>query len=207
MYISDKNPNKQDSSAPSVPKRKGTIKILITIMRILAAIVIALVIFMVYVWYQLGGGHANKAAAAMSPINVQLSELGANKICENGDNGYSIDNRQPWHTEYYTINDTGNLANQLDAIATKAGYPLGVDTQHSNIERESPNHVIYGGNTNNDYFSSTKYLDSSRFDVEIVRHGIIALNCNDENIPYGQERTPMPGEAIIYLSITFPVRK
>lgn len=80
------------------------VNILVAILGVVGVLIFAAVLFVSHVLSQLGGGgHANVAQNAMKPIQSQMGTLNAQELCNNGDNGYGIDNREPWYDEYYSV--------------------------------------------------------------------------------------------------------
>jgi len=151
-----------------------------------------------------GGGHTNIAQVAMKPIQKIIEPTGARQLCVNGDNGYSIDNSQPWYTVYYLVNDASKITQEIKAAAYSSSYSLVSDNG-----RVQSNQTINIGtgkvemfNAQNDYLIGSNSKNSSSLYVEVIKKGVIALDCNTGT--YGISQLPPTNGAIIYLSILFP---
>lgn len=203
----------QGYAAPQRPPKSVKQRIGIGIAIILGGILSVIgggILLLVVLGLYLGGGlHGNQAQKSMKPIQSQLAQLDAHKLCDNGDNGYGLDNTRPWHIAYYSAPDSSNLTTQITRISSEAGYRLLSDNQYIS-ELKAGDAIYYSDgerySARNDYLTGTNPNNGSRMDVKIIRDGNMRIACSDFE-KYLEPQTAKAGEAMLYLSITYPDRR
>jgi len=171
----------------------------IAIGSVLAVAVLVFVGFVVYGIYTIsGGGHNNQAQIDLQPILTQVQNLGGKAICDNGDNGYTLDNTQPWYETYYTIPSTNTLTSKIESISSSRGYTLKIDSDTIN-ELKSGNSGLGIYNPASDYLVGQK--GGASLNIIINRDTSVALNCSTGT--YGRLQNTNDN-AIIDFSMTLP---
>lgn len=67
----------------------------------------------------------NYATEVAKPLEEALVKAGAIKKCSEGDNGRTIDNREPWYKSYFEMNaPRGEAVEAIRQIADENGYNL-----------------------------------------------------------------------------------
>jgi hypothetical protein len=166
-------------------------------------------VLLALVFFALGGARANQAEVDFKPIDKQLIELGATKICTNGDNGWGIDNATPWYDIYYQAPDTAGLTDKVSAIATDNGYTLSTNQDFVNQLKGVPdaNGDVSAPYGNEQFNPKSDYLKGSKgpntLTLTINRQASVALYCNSDSIKYGEKRDT-GSDAILTFSLTLP---
>lgn len=168
-----------------------------TVLYLLAGFGALVLITVSFVFISLGGfGSSNKAQNDLKPILNTLKELGAKKLCDNGDGGHGIDNNAPWYETYYQVNDTPMLESQISSAAKNMGYKLGPDsTSIKQLKGES-------GYTNSTYLIG--HSNGGELDVRIAHSGdSVSLYCGTGS-GYGKAVSPSANEAILDINLSLP---
>jgi hypothetical protein len=171
----------------------------IVIGSLLTLALVVVVGFVVYALYEVtGSGHTNQAQSDLQPILASVQNLGGRAICDDGDNGYTLDNSQPWYEVYYSVPSTKNLTSEVENISAAKGYRLKVDGDTiSQLKTGKEQGQQY--NASSDYLVSQK--DGSSLTIVINRNTSVALNCTSGT--YGRlQRTN--SNAIIDFTMTLP---
>jgi hypothetical protein len=197
----------QPSSLPSYPSQaslpvvKGrSLRTLgIVIASVVGAAGLIAVGFIFYAIYSVSGaGHSNQAQADIQPVLAQMQRLGGKAICDNGDNGYGVDNTEPWYEAYYSMPSSKSLTSKIKNAASSQGYTLTVDS-------DTIDQLKTGDNVSERYNPASDYLAGSKgktlLSVVINRNTSVALNCNTGT--YGRSQNTASG-AIIDLILTLP---
>jgi hypothetical protein len=151
---------------------------------------------------------ANPAQRKAIQIFEGLKPAHPRQICDNGDDGHSLDNDEPWYDDYIEVDLTPDPLEAIKSSAQRQGFPLQDDTVFINDLKgiAGPN----GWNTpyGNEKFNSTSsYLiatrDGTRLKVTVTRSGSVKLFCRDIK-PYGKQRSTSAGKAIVRLAISMP---
>lgn len=171
------------------------------------------VLFFIWLLFALGGGfhgHGNDAESASKPLVSQIKQLGGNKICDNGDSGYGIDNTQPWYQVYYQIPDNTNLTKEIKDAAMQDGYQLQENTAFINQLKGLPDANVgisepYGGeqfNPHSDYLTGKN--DTKTLTITINRQASVALYCDVSG--YGRKQQTGNSTAILNIYLGLPDR-
>lgn len=156
-----------------------------------------------------GLGHKNQAAEDLTPLMNEVTRLGGKEICNNGDSGYGIDNRQPWYDVYYKITDNSNLSNQLTDTARKMNFNLSTNDNLIHSLKGEPGSDGYISHPYGDQQFSplSNYLvdekDNKKLSVTIHRDETVNLYCSTN---YGATAPAISGQAIIHLYLSLPQR-
>lgn len=167
-------------------------RILLRIIVITGATILALII---WVLYSLGAFRSNQAQAELSPIQRGItSSLHGKLLCDNGDNGHTIDNSVPWYTVYYSVDATSKTLQQIKDLSAKQGFTLQDSAQTTQQGISQP---VGGSST-----FLTANNNGKQLDIQIVGQGDkIALYCGKD---YGKEESPAGGKNLVELSMTLP---
>jgi|GEM_PF-6055546 len=91
----------------------------------LIAVIFILILGSFYLYNYTSFSPKNYAKDIVAPIEKELTASGAVKVCERGDNGKGIDNREPWYGATYTISlSQAESIELLQNTYAQAGYPL-----------------------------------------------------------------------------------
>lgn len=170
---------------------------------VIAAIVgyggIALVIL---IFYSLGGFRTNQAQKEFGSVFGSLSSLNAAKICDNGDNGHTIDNSVPWYTVYLKM--PGDPEARLKQLAKSHGYDLVPSTQLID-NLANPDQATTNDSDFISYDPHNSYLtakDSGKtVDAYIYRAGSAKTQCTNRWL----QPEPVPsGYSIVQINVTLP---
>jgi len=168
---------------------------------------------MLWLFIALGGFlqliHGNQAEKDFRPIANQMIRLGGQKICDNGDSGYGIDNSAPWYQIYYTVPDTPDLTRKVESFIGQQGYQVSTDTNFINQLKGLPDQdgtytEPYGGeqfNSRSNYLTGQSGNKSLK--ITINRQTSVPLYCGVSN--YGKQRQT-GDKAIIDFSLSLPDR-
>jgi hypothetical protein len=190
------------NSSPQAPKKVKRSKLKIAGI-VIGSLLGAAVLINIAVFYILigGYGHSNHAQADLRPILRQVQNLGGKAICDNGDNGYTLDNNQPWYEAYYTISSTASLTSRIESISASQGYKLKIDS--TTISQLKSDGNYYGAqqkyNPASDYLVGQK--GGAYLNIIINRDTSVALNCSSGT--YGRLQNTN-GNAIIDFSMSLP---
>lgn len=130
--------------------------------------------FLIYNFTPIGGFFKpNYAKELAKPIEEALVDAGARKVCESGDKGLGIDNREPWYRGYFETNLTKDEATKLISKTAKADG-------HNLIQATSDNHGYV--NVSDDSFSEWLFADQeSKSRFKDLEEGQIKLLIHLEN--------------------------
>lgn len=172
------------------PAVKRTAKYLVIVFGIMIIIVI------VFVLYALGAFSSNKAQNSFKPLANALNQLGAKKLCSNGDNGKGIDNSAPWYEGYYSVSKTSHIEQQISSAAESMGYMLGPDSKAKSDQAGVP------GYNNSIYLIG--YHNGGELEVRIAYKGDeVPLYCGTGD-SYGKSVSPKANEAIVDINLSLP---
>lgn len=142
----------------------------------------------------LGVFHENVAQTQAGHAVQAYTSRGATILCENGNNGYGMDNTQPWYVAY--LDAPESLGTR--AVARQALKAAGVDgpvvpTPSSSSDQKTP--------------ASSIELASPDGTVrlEVARVGKVAQYCGG-GIDYGRGNQVKPGRVLVAVSIILPSR-
>lgn len=157
-------------------------------------------VFFAWLFISLGGFKDNQAETDFKPIARQITAMGGQKICSNGDDGYGIDNTVPWYQVYYSIPDAPDLTTKVKGLAAEQGYNL---SENSNlIKNLQDQNVAFGDegpNARSDYLVG-KHSKTS-LEITINRQTSVPLYCGVSD--YGKRRAT-GNDAIIDFKLTLP---
>ena len=172
-----------------------------------ALIVLGVLIFAVtsfFTAFGSGSSKPNQAQNDLKPIIEQVEQLGGQKVCDQGDNGYSLDNTIPNYAVYYKVSDN-QLLQRLESTAEQQGFTLVTDAKGINqlqVSGTQPNSEHY--NPNASYLIATN--SGKELDITIDRNGSLPLNCTVGNNvqSYGQSETVSGTTDLVRLLLTLP---
>lgn len=165
-------------------------------------------LFLAMLFVSFGGLKKNAAESDLQPIMARVEQLGGQKICKNGDNGYSIDNTEPWYHIYYQVPDNANLADEIMSAAAQQGYKLHENTDYINQLKGLPGNTgsvsarasLEGYNPKSNYLIAEE--SGQNMQVEIVRDDEVALRCDSGK--YGRNQATTSNHAIVSLYLGLP---
>lgn len=152
-----------------------------------------------WLYISLGGAHSNHAQDAFAPMAKEITAAGGTQLCENGDNGHGIDNRQAWYQTYYSIPNTPGLTEKMETIAAQQDFKLNPNTNFMNQLKGVDGASAYGGeqfNPNSDYVLG--YRQDLSLSLTINRQTSVALYCNKGE--YGR-KVPTDSKAILNFTL------
>lgn len=164
-------------------------------------------LFFLWLFIYFGGFKGNGAQRAAKPFIVKIEQAGGKKICDNGDNGYGIDNNRPWYNVYYQMPDSSGLTNKIKNFASQEGYHLGKDleknTEDINQLLNQDETDLPGDeqlNTKSDYLTGRN--GDKTLSITIYRQTSVALNCNSGQ--YGRKQATGSNTAILSIDFSLP---
>lgn len=131
----------------------------------------------------------NYAQKKFQPLDAELIQLGASKICDFGSNGRGNEGGEvtPYYGVYYSIDDLPELTNKIKIITEKHGFILSDDYFIKNDRRTIANKQqeylskFNSKESNSDklFSESSDYLksDNSNMSVIISRNSGVSLEC------------------------------
>lgn len=148
---------------------------------------------------------ANVVMHGFAPVHASL-------ICDNGDDGFGIDNEYPWYTAYLSADPT-----DVDAVVTQAASRAGWTlTRDDTALGVYPYLDAQGGGSGDapdenggplagvPFKNTTTYLADRRGDraliVDVVRDGTVTKNCSDLKT-YGDPLAPAAGKVLIVVEM------
>lgn len=159
--------------------------------------------FLLFAWLAIKldvfGGNAAQDEAQSLVARVQ--HAGGKALCDNGDGGHGIDNRQPWYQIYLKIADRPSMTDEIKADAAQAGYPLAVDTERVAALKNAPE-SLNQFNPKADYFVGQK--KGNHLQVTIDRDAAVPLYCGVEG--YGDRKKTGADDAIVTIHLQLPDR-
>jgi hypothetical protein len=160
-------------------------------------------LLVVFVWPNIAF-QENAAHDEVRAFVASVRSDGGRKLCDNGDSGHGIDNRQPWYDAYFDIADRPRLTDEIKADAARAGYPLRQDTEEIASLKAASGPLVDQPkfNPEADYLVSSK--NGNRLDVTIDRDTAVPLYCGVEH--YGERKQTGAGAAIVTISMELPDR-
>lgn len=168
--------------------------------------------FLLFTWLfiVLGGWHGNQAEKDVKPMITEVQELGATKLCDNGDSGYSIDNTTPWYQVYYSVPDSSELTEKINSLAANEGYQLHTNSDLVAQLKGLPDQngvysQAYGGeqfSPQSDYLIA--HASGKTLKVNVYRQAEVALYCSAKD--YGKKESASTN-AILDISVTLPDRQ
>jgi hypothetical protein len=144
----------------------------------------------------------NAAQHEVRSLVASVRHAGGRKLCDNGDAGRGIDNRQPWYEAYYEIADRPGLTDEVKAEAAHAGYPLEQDTERISELKDASEASQFTFDPEADYLVGTK--NGNRLQVTIDRDTAVPLYCGVAG--YGTRRQTGADDAIVSISMELPDR-
>lgn len=180
------------------------------------------IIFLAWLVFVTSGGfRGNAAQKELTPIYEQVESIGGKKLCDNGDAGYGIDNTRPWYEAYYSVSDLPDLTSKVKEFAKNEGFDLHEDGLLITRAKGLPDpgttswrSVGVEYSPDSDYLTSKdeqlgdSYSEKNELSVRIHRTIASSLNCSNSNkYEYGYEYTPMPGTALVKLTMSLPDTK
>lgn len=167
-------------------------------------------LFLLYwlLFFTLGGWssviHGNAAQRASKPLVSQIEKAGGKKLCDNGNDGYGIDNTTPWYQAYYRIPDSPGLANEIKGFAGKDGYALRTDTAQIKQLKQNANDN-FGDQTQEQFNPRADYLTGKSggdtLSMTVNRDTNVKLYCNRGK--WGRE-VSTGSDAILFLDFSAP---
>lgn len=192
----------------SVYKHGGRVLAIIAlIISLLLTVVIALAIFVFGALISILGQSIqglqkpNQAKVEMQPMIADLVRHSGQIICDNGDNGYGIDNGMPWYDIYLTANDSG-LEAALITSSSNQGYHLHADTQRTNTTNSATDQ---SNERDAQYTSLTDTTGGKNLEITIVRNGPMTLHCSGDN--WNKQQSANGTQDMVELKLLLPTVK
>jgi hypothetical protein len=166
--------------------------------------IIASFLFFLFLHTIFGSGAArpNQAEVTLQPIVSQIEQLGGEKICDQGDSGYSLDNTIPNYDVYYKVPDTQLLQN-IEVVSERQGFILTPDTVRiQDLQNEHVHGEVF--NAASSYLAAAN--NGKKLSITIERNGSLPLDCTN-GIPiqqYGKQETISGNIDLVRLSMRLP---
>ena len=131
--------------------------------------------------YSLGAFRDNVAQDAVAPLANQLTTMGAHRLCDEGDAGYSPDNSQPWYKAFYQVPNAASARLAFLHAAATSGFPLVVDN-------------TVPGQSHEETFISNTIKPEWGLTLVIYRNTTVTLDC----LSGGNQKVRASGSGAIY---------